>query len=282
MSEAKVGFTPEQESLINGLLLGDGSITLNKSGTGYLTVTRSSVDLVYARWCAKRLDNLLIQSSASDRIGPYPVLDKRTKKTYWQVRIRSKCLPVFSDLKRKWYPNGKKVVPDDLVLTPLTVGVWLADDGSISVGKGKKGTATQGREYPHRLDVKFATHGFSVEDADRLAELLSATFNVTVKRYLEKGKVQPTLRLCKSSEAKKLLRAIDPFFPEGMERKSDRWRGPQADILNVGKVHPSCPYCPFITRVHKNGKATAGYKTKYICLECRKQFLKESDYGRLR
>lgn len=34
-------------------------------------------------------------------------------------------------LRKKWYPKGKKIVPKDIVLTPLTIRQWYIGDGCL-------------------------------------------------------------------------------------------------------------------------------------------------------
>lgn len=65
--------------------------------------------------------------------------------------------PFFTQLRRKWYPNGKKIIPIDLVLTPLTIAVWFWDDGSNNV---------------ENRSCCFCTNGFTKSDINIILEKL--------------------------------------------------------------------------------------------------------------
>ena len=278
MKVPEITLTPRQKEIVTGHLLGDGTISLNTCGNGYLTIRRAAADIEYAVWSSRELSNLVIPSSEPDKLKIISTFDKRTQKTYYSVAVRTKCLPVFTSLYRYWYPLGIKKVPE-VTLTPLSMAVWFADDGSISLGKGKIRTPTEGKTYTHRLIVKLATNGFTKEETTYLANQLK-TFDLKPRMYQEKNTEQYTLQLCSSIEAKKFLRLIDSDFPDGMERKADRWRNHTADLFEKLKIRPRCPYCSLPTKVYKNGHSLSG-KSKYQCLTCLRQFQKQEDYERL-
>jgi len=45
-------------------------------------------------------------------------------------RFYTKQLPEFTNLLKEFYRNGKKIVPDNLILNPIILSVWSMDDGS--------------------------------------------------------------------------------------------------------------------------------------------------------
>jgi hypothetical protein len=69
---------------------------------------------------------------------------------------------------KRWYPQGTKIVPEDLELSPLTVKYWFIDDGNTSYHKDRF----------QRL--KIATNGFSDKDRDVLQGNL-AELDITTK-----------------------------------------------------------------------------------------------------
>ena len=194
--------------------------------------------------------------------------------------VRTKCLPSITRLYEKWYKDGNKVIPDNLVLCPLTVAIWFADDGSVSVGRGKKSTLTENKVYPQRLMAKFATHSFSIVEVNFLISQLEAILGTKVHSYKEKYLEQYTIRINSSSVAKKLFREIDNDFPSGMDRKSDRWRRQEADLYEQLKIRPACPFCSH-DKVYRNGH-TENSKQKYQCLKCKRQFLNLENYEQKR
>jgi len=272
--------TQRQETIINGHLLGDGGMHLNISGTGYLSIGRAGRDIEYSKWTAKELENILIPSCLPDKLKIRDVHDTRTQKTYQTVVIRSKCLPSITELYHKWYKDGKKIVPGDLVLCPLSIAVWFADDGSVSSRHGRKGTKAENKFYPHRLTSKFATHSFSLTEVKFLVLQLEKLVGVKIHFYKEKDVEQYTIRFNGSSVSKKLFRMIDRDFPDGIDRKSIRWRRKEADLYEQLKIRPSCPHCSH-AKVYKNGHDDNG-KQKYQCLKCKRQFLDLENYEQKR
>ena len=92
---------------------------------------------------------------------------KRTIRTY-QYKYTSLFNKDLLHLRNKWYPNGKKIVPKDIKLTPLTCRQWYIGDGSL---------ICQGKRNPH---IKIWTDGFSIIDIDLLlAKLTNLGFKVT-------------------------------------------------------------------------------------------------------
>ena len=44
--------------------------------------------------------------------------------------------PVFTELRDKWYPNGKKIIPKDLIITPTVFLHWFLGDGNYNKSHG--------------------------------------------------------------------------------------------------------------------------------------------------
>jgi hypothetical protein len=57
------------------------------------------------------------------------VFDNRTAKTYHNTKMQTHRTELFEEQYQRWYPNGKKIVPQDVALTPLSLAIWFADDG---------------------------------------------------------------------------------------------------------------------------------------------------------
>jgi hypothetical protein len=146
-------FTDEHRSLINGSLLGDGYLTKPKYGNSAFTKNQCVAHYDYLLWHHEVMGDLsssLIKSSTNAE-----------GKQYWRHRFSTRSHPWFTEARRKWYPEGKKIIPHDLVLDPLTVAVWFFDDGSNVLSS--------------RL-VSFATHCFSSEEVDFLGSRLAGLF----------------------------------------------------------------------------------------------------------
>ena len=140
----------EIEEFLTGELLGDGCLVSNCAYTAYYMHSTSKRN--YLVWLEK-----IFNLSGIEKVGrireykgyrsPDNVFYSMTTRTYKE----------FKTLYEKFYPNGKKIVPKDLILTPLVVRQWYIGDGSIS----KRENA-----------ASIATNGFTENDVDFLIEKL--------------------------------------------------------------------------------------------------------------
>lgn len=76
----------------------------------------------------------------------------------------AELLPIYN----KWYPEGKKIVPRDIVLTPITARQWYIGDGTLNYDKRK------GR----RTSIKLATDGLPIFGVKLLVEKM---MNMNIK-----------------------------------------------------------------------------------------------------
>lgn len=84
--------------------------------------------------------------------------DKRTNKTYTGYRLDSKSNYEFVLQHTRWYPNGKKIVPRDIILDRTTLLWWYLGDGHLNKKKAR----------PNYRRVVLSTQGFVNEDIDFL------------------------------------------------------------------------------------------------------------------
>lgn len=194
--------TKLQKDFIYGLMLGDGSIVYpSKKFSKYprLTVRRQEKDKDYIFWQYSILKDFY-------KSGPkfLNIFDKRTKKYYTSYNLSTKTGEIFRKYHDEWYPNGKKTVPSNLILTPMILLIWFLDDGCII------------KKNENNLTIKFATHGFdhySVELLkNKLQEFCDAKFNIysSGKGHIIKASTKTAL---------KVIKVIDNIFPKFMERK---------------------------------------------------------------
>lgn len=109
--------TSHQQSIVNGLLLGDGAI--NKCGR--LAHGQAARRLSYTKFIASEMGVFSKPISSSQKV----VGDKIFKS----ITLRTCCHDIFRCLREEWYVGCKKVVPKSLQLNPITLAYWFADDG---------------------------------------------------------------------------------------------------------------------------------------------------------
>jgi predicted transcriptional regulator len=123
----KLDFTEEEEQVIIGSLLGDGSIIKTNYREGYyaLTVTHGIKQQAYIEYKAKLLNRLTKTVYANKR------LDKRFKTLeYTTLYFVTTPHPSYEYFRKNWYKEKKIIYRDDFKkLSPLGLAIWFMDDG---------------------------------------------------------------------------------------------------------------------------------------------------------
>ena len=105
---------------IDGLLLGDGCVFPNKHGLS-----------AFYRHSDKNASYIKFLSQAFLTMGMECRLYHRDKIS----QLCSKSYRNFMAIRNRWYPEGTKKVPTDIVLKPITLLNWYIGDGSFHEGK---------------------------------------------------------------------------------------------------------------------------------------------------
>lgn len=204
--------TSFQQEVLNGLMLGDGSLRIGRGKVNpSLYVGRSIKDEEYLLWNHECFKDFC------------PALPKRYKGSTFSkdnsyIYLNSRCAPAFRPTYDKWYPDDTKIVPPDLILTPLTIAVWLCDDGTVY--------SDQNRVY--RLYTHFYTCGFSKDDNMFLISLLEAKYGDGFSLGKDNSRDPPYLHIkSNDTSTRRMLNDIDSVFPLSMDRKAI-WRQPES------------------------------------------------------
>ena len=209
--------TQLQSDIVIGSMLGDGNIRRcgkKQEGNAGLAILRTESDADYLQW---EFD-ILRDFQTKDSITHSSFFDKRTQKRYYRAYFHTSYCEVFNEYCDKWYPNGKKVVPNDLDLNTNIMAVWFLDDGCIY---------TPARLYT--FEITFATNGFTRDEVfflrDKLVDRYNECFRVT--KTPDKTKDQ-YLIMAMNDASRSLLNDIDPVVIGFMDRKANVWRQPEA------------------------------------------------------
>ena len=130
---------------IDGFLLGDGAITSVSKNRGTFRFSMDSVEQEWAKY-------------AISGLTPYCPSEPKQSGTISIKRPRlswmSKSLthPDIAAQFARWYPDGKKSVPNDIRITPVSIMLWYLGDGSLSHAKG------------NFESLRFATCSFSISE----------------------------------------------------------------------------------------------------------------------
>ena len=140
--------TKESIDWIQGELLGDGCLySYNKYSA---TFRYGSKHLEYINYISKRLEAFGIERTGKIR--------KNKEDIYHYASL---CYKELKPLREKWYPTGKKIVPKDVELTPITVRQWFIGDGNLQFVRQRKNY----KPYP---ELVIYTCGFPISDVEFL------------------------------------------------------------------------------------------------------------------
>ena len=145
------------QNITIGLLLGDGCFEKKKDTIGIrLQIKQQSKAKQYVEWLYSNLQE-------------YCRSGIKFRADYNQYYFSTRYLREFQDIYNLFYPNGKKIVPyniKEIFTSPLSLAIWYMDDGSL--------------DYRPKDHYAFylASNCFSVEDSNRLKNILLDNFNI--------------------------------------------------------------------------------------------------------
>ena len=172
--------TERQKAIIVGCVLGDGAMRCKTNAL--LEVNHSLKQSVYVDWKYSELRELV-------STVPQKRFSNGGRIAY---RFTTRSLSELTEIYKRFYTNGKKIIPDDLMLHPLSLAVWFMDDGCKS----------------YRA-LYLNTQKFSVAEQNTLASLLNKHFGI--KATLNKDKKYYRLRIAVSSVSR-FLEIIQPYL----------------------------------------------------------------------
>lgn len=113
--------TSAQHAILVGSLLGDG--TLRRQGNrlnALLEVNHSYKQKEYVDWKWQHFQDYILTSPKT----------RKGRGVRIAYRFTTRSLPMFTKYHNWFYVNGKKRVPNDIKLNPLSLAVWFMDDGT--------------------------------------------------------------------------------------------------------------------------------------------------------
>jgi hypothetical protein len=178
------GLSWRQLEIINGSMLGDGSIKTQKNS--YFRKSQSNDNLEYLQWMFDELHPY--SCSINPKFSCKPIHEGReivgcSQERTLHQEFSSIHHRVFCSLDKKWYlldHQGQfvldehgwkiKVVPTDLEITPLMLAIWYCDDGSNDQKHGR---------------IRLCTHGFDKQYVDYLSYQLSKGFKLETNVWFD-------------------------------------------------------------------------------------------------
>lgn len=192
----------EQQEVLEGLMLGDGCLfKYRPTHKAYLAICRQTTDREYLEYHRMIFEPFIVQP-----VVDKSVFDNRTQKTYFSSILVTRHNDAMESTYKRWYKNGVKQVPNDIVLTPTIISTWFCDDGWI--GFSSKSCKS--------LKLKISTHGFAHNDVIRLSEMLSDRYCAGF-RVNKDGNA--SYIAAADGPTRLMLEEIQNYIPDSMSRK---------------------------------------------------------------
>jgi len=227
-------------SIIDGELLGDGCV--QQSREGYFSFTYSTVNKEYIEYLHKYIANKTNSRSSVykyEKNKPHFINGKKVVgKQSYGFAVSHK---IFKFFRKRWYPNGKKIVPSDLELNPLVCRHWHIGDGCIY--------------NQSTLEIVLYTNCFSKEHVEILISKLEEKKILSRLNVANKKKEAYVIRMSKENVIK-FLKYCGDCPTKSYEYK---W-----DVGKYSIIYRKCLNCN--TLFHFFGKES--YKRKHCCHEC--------------
>ena len=186
--------------VVEGALLSDAGITCLSPGShGLLSISLSGEE--HLDWLEDINTQLALLGLERVLNPPRLALRKNKKGNYMEARLWTRRDPFFTMMHRRWYPGGRKEVPLDLTLTPVSSANWFMGDGcSFRYSSGS-------------VVVYFSTQSFSRRSTEHLKEGLYCLGIEGVHDSKPSRGRAPGVQLAITSEANvtKLMETVEPF-----------------------------------------------------------------------
>lgn len=187
--------TPEIHEEIEGCLLADGGLEWSHTAIyPYFSLLQGTGHKEYCEYFA----NLL--GFDKERVTSRKTYYKKYDKYYDSYRFRSKTLPIFQEYYNRWYPNGKKVIPEDFKLTPKSLlHAYLGDGCFGNYLANKKFTPTT--YYVVCLHLQ----GFTINELEKIIipqfkQNIGIEPHIYLKKYPDRTKQYPYLQIMKNDD----------------------------------------------------------------------------------
>tara|TARA_Y100000310_G_C20461514_1_gene705602 strand:+ start:270 stop:866 length:597 start_codon:yes stop_codon:yes gene_type:complete len=195
-----MNLTKIQKAALAGAILGDAYLQATGRENARLRFEHSLKQRLYLEWKVALFPELFQgKSTILRRVHP------DTKRTYSYIRHQSNTFFILGEIRRIFYPNGKKRIPDNLIdwLTDnIALAVWYFDDGYY---------------YPRDRCAYIYLGRVSLEEAETSQIAIIEKFKLSV-RVLDK-KTKGFALYFSPQETLKLAEIVRPFILPSMAYK---------------------------------------------------------------
>ncbi len=138
---------------INGELLGDGCLQSKSKYSAKFEYGSKHIE--YIEYVRDTLKSFGIEQAGK--------IYKQKNKKYGNIgyHYRSRAYVELLPICKQWYPYGKKIIPSNITITPLTLRQHYIGDGCLQIQKKQK------------PNICLATNGFTIQDVNTLSKQLN-------------------------------------------------------------------------------------------------------------
>ncbi len=194
--------TENIQEIIDGLLLSDAWIEYSTNGEGRLAIEQRFDRVSWLENIINDFRKVNVETSMAYREARDSVFDGKAINGSPSFLLRTMKYVNFTKERQRWYPNGKKIVPHDVKLSPLALAYWYWGDGGLTSNNSV---------------MRFCTDGFSFEEVDELCSKLKNIYNWECKIHKHQG--YPNLAVTKTAHCLELITLIRPYCPPCFEYK---------------------------------------------------------------
>lgn len=180
--------------LLDGLLLGDGSLELPRTSESRLEVTQRTACREWLTLIQRSLQHGGVVSRVTDR-------DQEERGH----QLKTKKYQTFTEERRRWYPKNIKRIPANVCLTAESLAHWYWGDGTSDVYR-----------------MTFCTDGFSVSEVEFLIMRLHAEYKWETRweyHPTKQGTRHPRLVVGRAKDRHALIEMIKPYCPPCFQYK---------------------------------------------------------------
>ena len=194
MKRPRIYISPAQESILIGKMLGDGNLNENAISFGHKKAHEEYLE--YTLDCLGPIAG----NKQKEMISGYGTL---------MVKGRTIARQDIFELFSKWFISGKKEIPTDIQLNPISLAFWYMDDGSMSQ-----------RKEEHNVSANFATNDFSYESCQNIVNSLKLLgIESTIHLVTNINNIKRFNIRLNVENSEKLFLYISPYVPICLQYK---------------------------------------------------------------
>lgn len=157
----KSNLSDYEKQIIDGCLLSDGSVFCKNE--------RSTANFSFTSIHKNFIDHIqsilpLLSFRTRHRINGKRNFHGKEYNCSDSYELISNADKSLNEFRKLWYPNGIKIIPRNLILSPITIKYWFYGDGSTSYIKYK--------DKNRYIRISFCTNGFTIDDCEFLVSKL--------------------------------------------------------------------------------------------------------------